>query len=164
MTQDTILFDDTIFNNIAYGSRGATPEEVEAAARQAQAHDFIIGLPKGYETRVGEAAPSCPAAQKQRLALARAILRDPSILILDEFTSQADAESEARIHRAAARVHARAARLFVITHRLQHAGDRRPHRRPRRRPHRRRRHAPRVDADLPLYQRLHEATAQRLAA
>ena len=100
MTQDTILFDDTIYNNIAYGNRRATPEEVEAAARQAFAHDFIVKLPQGYETRVGEAGAKLSGGQKQRLALARAILRDPAILILDEFTSQTDAESEALIHQA----------------------------------------------------------------
>jgi ATP-binding cassette subfamily B protein/subfamily B ATP-binding cassette protein MsbA len=100
VTQDTILFDDTIYNNIAYGSRGAQPGEVEAAAQRAFADEFIAKLPRGYQTRVGELGGKLSGGQKQRLALARAILRDPAILILDEFTSQIDNESEAMIHSA----------------------------------------------------------------
>ncbi len=117
VTQETTLFDDTIFNNIAYGNRRAGPEAVEKAAQKAYAHDFVMGLAKGYETRVGEAGGKLSGGQKQRLALARAILRDPSILILDEFTSSSDAESEALIHRALKDfMHNRT--TFVITHRL----------------------------------------------
>jgi ATP-binding cassette subfamily B protein/subfamily B ATP-binding cassette protein MsbA len=117
VTQETTLFDDTIFNNIAYGNRRAGPEAVEKAAQQAYAHDFVMGLAKGYETRVGEAGAKLSGGQKQRLALARAILRDPSILILDEFTSSSDAESEALIHRALKDfMHNRTS--IVITHRL----------------------------------------------
>jgi ATP-binding cassette subfamily B protein/subfamily B ATP-binding cassette protein MsbA len=100
VTQDTILFDDTIYNNIAYGSRGAQPAEVEAAAQRAFADEFIVKLPRGYQTRVGELGGKLSGGQKQRLALARAILRDPAVLILDEFTSQIDSESETMIHRA----------------------------------------------------------------
>src|SRR5262249_52780668 len=100
VTQETILFDDTIYNNIAYGNRHARREDVEEAAQRAYAHDFIIKLAQGYDTRVGEAGAKLSGGQKQRLALARAILRNPSILILDEFTSQSDMESEALIHNA----------------------------------------------------------------
>jgi ATP-binding cassette subfamily B protein/subfamily B ATP-binding cassette protein MsbA len=117
VTQQTVLFDDTIFNNIAYGNRRASREAVESAARQAFAHDFIMQLPHDYQTLIGEAGGKLSGGQRQRLALARAILRDPSILILDEFTSQYDAESEALIHRAL-RDFVRGRTTFVITHRL----------------------------------------------
>jgi ATP-binding cassette subfamily B protein/subfamily B ATP-binding cassette protein MsbA len=117
VTQDTILFDDTIYNNIAYGSRGAKREEIEAAAQRAFAHEFIMAQPNGYQTRVGEIGGKLSGGQKQRLALARAILRDPSILILDEFTSAADTESEALIHRAMKEFMV-GRTTFVITHRL----------------------------------------------
>ncbi|MBM4068562.1 MAG: ABC transporter ATP-binding protein [Planctomycetes bacterium] len=117
VTQDTILFDDTIARNISYGHPHATAEEIESAARQAFAHDFIAKLPNGYETRVGEAGSKLSGGQKQRLTLARAILRNPSILILDEFTSQSDAESEAIVHKFL-REFMRQRTTFVITHRL----------------------------------------------
>lgn len=117
VTQETILFDDTIYNNIAYGYRRAKRTDVEAAAHQAFAHDFIMQLSNGYETQVGEAGAKLSGGQKQRIALARAILRNPSILILDEFTSQSDAESEMLIHEALRDfMHNRT--TFVITHRL----------------------------------------------
>lgn len=117
VTQETILFDDTIYNNILYGNRKAKPEDVESAAQKAFAHDFIMKLEKGYQTSVGEAGSKLSGGQKQRLALARAILRDPTILILDEFTSQYDAESEALIHRAL-KEFMRNRSTIVITHRL----------------------------------------------
>jgi ATP-binding cassette subfamily B protein/subfamily B ATP-binding cassette protein MsbA len=117
VTQETTLFDDTIFNNIAYGNRRAGLEAVEKAAKQAYAHDFIMALRSGYQTRVGEAGAKLSGGQKQRLALARAILRDPSILILDEFTSASDAESEVLIHRALKDFMVNRT-TFVITHRL----------------------------------------------
>jgi ATP-binding cassette, subfamily B, bacterial MsbA len=116
VTQKAILFEGTIFDNIAYGLRHATPEQVEAAARMANAHEFVLELPQGYQTRIGEAR-GLSGGQMQRIALARAILRDPKILILDEFTSAADAESEADIHRAL-REFKRDRTGFVITHRL----------------------------------------------
>ena len=87
MTQDTILFDDTIKNNILYGRRGATDEEVVEAAKRAFAHEFIAKLPGGYDSPAGEVGKHLSGGEKQRIALARAILRDPSILILDEHTS-----------------------------------------------------------------------------
>jgi ATP-binding cassette subfamily B protein/subfamily B ATP-binding cassette protein MsbA len=118
VTQTACLFDDTIFNNIAYGARGARPEKVEEAARRAEAHEFIIKLPRGYQTRLSEAGIKLSGGQAQRIALARAILRDPSILILDEFTSAADAISEEKINRAM-RDFMRGRTNFVITHRLQ---------------------------------------------
>jgi ATP-binding cassette subfamily B protein/subfamily B ATP-binding cassette protein MsbA len=118
VTQDTVLFDESIYNNIAYGSRrGVRPEDVEAAARRAYAHDFVVKLAQGYQTRVGEAGAKLSGGQRQRIALARAILRDPRILILDEFTSQSDPESEALIHRAL-KDFMRDRTTFVITHRL----------------------------------------------
>jgi ATP-binding cassette subfamily B protein/subfamily B ATP-binding cassette protein MsbA len=117
VTQETILFDDTIYHNIAYGARRRCPEDVEEAAKRAYAHDFIVKLAKGYQTRVGEAGAKLSGGQKQRLALARAMLRDPRILILDEFTSQSDAESEALIHRAV-KEFIRDRTTIVITHRL----------------------------------------------
>ncbi len=117
VTQDPILFDDTLFNNIAYGYRRATREQVEEAARKAFIHDFILQQPLQYETVVGEAASKLSGGQKQRIALARAFLRDPSILILDEFTSQADTLSEHEIHRVL-RDFMKNRTTFVITHRL----------------------------------------------
>jgi ATP-binding cassette subfamily B protein/subfamily B ATP-binding cassette protein MsbA len=117
VTQDTTLFDDTVYNNIAYGNRRAKREDVEEAAQRAFAHDFVSQLPHGYQTRIGEAGAKLSGGQKQRLALARAILRDPKILILDEFTSQSDVESEALIHKAL-REFMRDRTTFVITHRL----------------------------------------------
>jgi ATP-binding cassette subfamily B protein/subfamily B ATP-binding cassette protein MsbA len=116
VTQETILFDDTIYNNIAYGNRHAKADDIEAAAHRAFAHEFIEKLPQGYQTRIGEAGSRLSGGQKQRIALARAILRDPSILILDEFTSQYDAESEALIHRAL-KEFMRDRTTIMITHR-----------------------------------------------
>jgi len=117
VTQDTTLFNDTILKNITYGRKHVTQEEAEAAARQAKAHDFIVNMPLGYETRIGEAGTRLSGGQKQRIALARAILRDPAIFILDEFTSQADAETEMEIHRIL-RDFMKGRTTFVITHRL----------------------------------------------
>lgn len=117
VTQDTVLFDQTIFQNIAYGNKWSVPEDVERAARQAHAHDIIMKLPQGYQTMAGEAGVKLSGGQKQRIAMARALLRDPSILILDEFTSQADAEAEMEVHRIL-REFMRGRTTFVITHRL----------------------------------------------
>lgn len=117
VTQDTTLFDDTVANNIAYGNRRASQESIEEAARRAYAHEFIMKLPKGYDTPLGEAAARLSGGQRQRISLARAMLRDPRILILDEFTSQSDPESEALIHKAV-REFVRNRTTFIITHRL----------------------------------------------
>ena len=117
VTQDTFLFDTTILANIAYGRPRATREVIEAAARQAHAHDFIMSLTDGYETRVGEAGHALSGGQRQRLALARAFVLDPSILILDEFTNQADTEAEMEVHRIL-QEYRQNRTVFIITHRL----------------------------------------------
>jgi subfamily B ATP-binding cassette protein MsbA len=117
VTQDTFLFDDTIANNISYGTRHATRAQIEQAAMQAKAHEIILKQPSGYDTRVGEAASKLSGGQRQRIALARAMLRDPSILILDEFTSAADAEAEMEVHRIL-RDFIKGRTTFIITHRL----------------------------------------------
>lgn len=115
--QDVLLFGGTIFDNIAYGKPGATQEEVEAAARQANAHLFIAALPEGYQTVVGERGQKLSGGQRQRLAIARAILKDPVILILDEATSSLDSESEALVQEALNNL-LKNRTSFVIAHRL----------------------------------------------
>lgn len=99
VAQDTFLADATVAENIAYGMRDASPEAIERAAKAAEAHDFIIALPNGYGTQVGERGMKLSGGQRQRLALARAIFKDPPILILDEATSAVDNETEAAIQR-----------------------------------------------------------------
>jgi ATP-binding cassette, subfamily B, bacterial MsbA len=118
VTQQTLLFDDTVFNNIRYGSLQATRDEVVAAAQQAHAHRFIEELLEdGYETVVGPGGNRLSGGQRQRLALARAILRNPDILLLDEATSQIDLESEQLIHKALESF-VRNRTAIIITHRL----------------------------------------------
>ncbi len=118
VTQQTILFDDTVLNNIRYGSPRATDEEVFAAAKKAYAHDFIMQkLEHGYDTNVGESGGRLSGGQKQRLSLARIILRDPQIMILDEATSQIDPESEQLIHKVLEKF-IKDRTTFIITHRL----------------------------------------------
>jgi ABC-type multidrug transport system fused ATPase/permease subunit len=117
VTQETILFESTVAENIAYGSPTATRAQIEDAARRAYAHAFILGLPKGYETVLGERGSSLSGGQRQRLALARAMLRDPSILILDEATSAVDIQDEALLRRAIEDF-ARGRTTFLITHNL----------------------------------------------
>lgn len=94
VTQESILFNDSVFNNIAFGSNSATLKDVEEAAKTANAHDFISNLPNGYQTNIGERGNKLSGGQKQRLSIARAILKNPPILILDEATSALDTESE----------------------------------------------------------------------
>jgi ABC-type transport system involved in Fe-S cluster assembly fused permease/ATPase subunit len=120
--QDTVLFNDTIRYNIAYGRPGATDEEVEAAARAAQVHDFVLRLPEGYATRVGERGLKLSGGEKQRVAIARTILKDPRILILDEATSALDTRTEQDIQ-AALRDVARNRTTLVIAHRLSTVVD-----------------------------------------
>ncbi len=118
VTQETLLFDDTIYSNILYGRPDATEEDVIAAAKKAHAHEFITReLPQGYDTVVGTLGGRLSGGQRQRIALARAILRDPAIIILDEATSQIDLESEQAIHDALEGfIQGRTA--VIITHRL----------------------------------------------
>jgi ATP-binding cassette, subfamily B, bacterial len=120
--QDPHLFNDTVRANIAYGRPEASQAQVEAAAMAAQAHDFIMELPQGYETVIQERGSRLAGGQRQRIAIARALLKDPPILILDEATSALDTESERLIQRALkALLHGRTA--FVIAHRLSTVRD-----------------------------------------
>jgi ATP-binding cassette, subfamily B, bacterial len=117
VTQETHLFHDTIRTNLIYARLDATQAEVEAAARAANIHDFIMGLPNGYDTVVGERGYRLSGGERQRLALARVILKDPRLLVLDEATSHLDSESEALIQEALKRVMAGRTSI-VIAHRL----------------------------------------------
>lgn len=117
VSQDVFLFHGTVAENIAYGLDGAGLEAIEQAARTAEAHDFIVSLPLGYQTVVGERGQKLSGGQRQRLSLARAILSDPPILVLDEATSAVDNETEAAIQRSLARV-AQGRTMLVIAHRL----------------------------------------------
>ncbi len=115
VTQDTMLFDDTVYNNILYGNLDADAQMVEEAIRMSHAAEFILTLPEGLNTRVGAKGQRLSGGQKQRISLARAILRNPSILILDEATSAIDAESENLIYKAL-REFSRGRTTFIITH------------------------------------------------
>jgi subfamily B ATP-binding cassette protein MsbA len=115
VTQDTMLFDDTVYNNILYGNPDADTHMVEEAIRMSHAAEFILTLPEGMNTRVGAKGQRLSGGQKQRISLARAILRNPSILILDEATSAIDAESENLIYKAL-REFSRGRTTFIITH------------------------------------------------
>jgi subfamily B ATP-binding cassette protein MsbA len=117
VTQETILFNDTVRSNIAYGSKDHTMDDVIKAARIANAHDFIMQLPKGYNTIIGERGFRLSGGEKQRLAIARAVFKDPPILILDEATSQLDTESEVLVQEAIDRM-MKGRTVFVIAHRL----------------------------------------------
>jgi subfamily B ATP-binding cassette protein MsbA len=117
VTQDTILFNDTVRANIAYGHPETSPERVEAAARAALAHDFIRGLPEGYNTQIGERGLMLSGGERQRLSIARAILKDAPILVLDEATSALDSESEALVQSALQNLMT-GRTVFVIAHRL----------------------------------------------
>jgi ABC-type multidrug transport system fused ATPase/permease subunit len=115
--QSSLLFSTTIRENIAYGRPGASREEVEEAARAAQAHEFILSFPEGYETVVGERGVTLSGGQRQRVAIARALLMDPRILILDDSTSSVDTQTERLIQKALDRI-MEGRTTFVIAHRL----------------------------------------------
>jgi subfamily B ATP-binding cassette protein MsbA len=115
--QETILFLGTVAENIAYARPDAADEEIIAAARIANAHDFIAALPQGYDTRLGEDGVQLSGGQRQRLAIARAVLAKPRIIILDEATSALDSESEQLIQEALERL-MEGRTTFIIAHRL----------------------------------------------
>lgn len=117
VTQEVILFNDTVRANIAYGMPEIEPQRLEAAARAANAHDFIVRLPRGYDTAVGERGIKFSGGERQRLSIARAILRDPKILIFDEATSNLDTHSESLIQEALERL-VQGRTTFIVAHRL----------------------------------------------
>ncbi|MFA5092559.1 MAG: ABC transporter ATP-binding protein [Candidatus Omnitrophota bacterium] len=117
VSQETILFNDTIRANIAYGKQSATDEEIKQAAMQANAHDFISRMPQGYNTTIGDRGARISGGERQRIAIARALLKNPPILILDEATSQLDSESERVVQEALDRL-IQGRTVFVIAHRL----------------------------------------------
>ena len=117
VTQDIVLFDDTIKANILFGRPGAADEEVIEAAKAAFAHEFIMELPHGYETMIGERGVRLSGGQKQRITIARAIIRNPSILVLDEATSSLDTESEHQVQKALEKLMS-GRTTIVIAHRL----------------------------------------------
>ncbi|MEH6750570.1 MAG: ABC transporter ATP-binding protein/permease [Paracoccaceae bacterium] len=120
--QDTVLFNDTIRYNIAYGRDGATKEQIVQAARDAQIHDFITRLPDGYDTQVGERGLKLSGGEKQRVGIARTLLKNPPILLLDEATSALDTETEQEIQGALARA-AEGRTVLMIAHRLSTVAD-----------------------------------------
>ena len=120
--QDTVLFNDTIRYNIGYGRTGATQEQIEHAARLAQVHDFVLRMPDGYDTRVGERGLKLSGGEKQRVAIARTILKDPPILVLDEATSALDTRTEQDIQSALRAVSSHRTTL-TIAHRLSTVVD-----------------------------------------
>jgi subfamily B ATP-binding cassette protein MsbA len=117
VTQETVLFNDTVRNNIAYGQPDVPMSKVEEAARMALAHDFIVNMPDGYNTKIGEKGTRLSGGERQRLAIARAILKNAPILILDEATSALDMESERYVQAALANL-MQGRTVFVIAHRL----------------------------------------------
>ncbi len=122
VSQDVFLFHGTVKENIAFGNGSASDQQIEDAARLAEAHDFIAALPQGYDTVVGERGQKLSGGQRQRISLARAILRDPAILVLDEATSAVDNETEAAIQRSLAHV-TKGRTSLVVAHRLSTVRD-----------------------------------------
>ena len=115
--QDVYLFDDTIGNNIRLGKADATDAEIEAAARAARCHDFIMAMPDGYQTRVGDIGGKLSGGEKQRISIARALLKNAPIIILDEPTAALDTESEVAVQQAIDAL-VKDKTVIVITHRL----------------------------------------------
>ncbi len=117
MAQDNFLFDMSIRDNIRIGSKDATDDEIEAAAKAANCHDFIVGLPQGYNTLAGDAGDRLSGGERQRITIARAMLKKASVVILDEATAYADPESESLIQQAIGKL-IRGKTLVVVAHRL----------------------------------------------
>jgi subfamily B ATP-binding cassette protein MsbA len=117
VNQESILFNDTIYNNIAFGKPGATPEQVEAAARIANAHNFILSTENGYQTNVGDRGTKLSGGQRQRICIARAVLNNPPIMLLDEATSALDTESEKLVQEALNNL-MKSRTSLIIAHRL----------------------------------------------
>jgi ABC-type multidrug transport system fused ATPase/permease subunit len=122
VAQENVLFSVSIMENIKYGNRDAMDEQAIAAARAADLDSFVVGLPDGYETMIGEDGIKLSGGQKQRLALARALVTDPRILILDDVTSALDGETEARVQDALKSV-MKGRTTFIIAHRLSSVVD-----------------------------------------
>ena len=122
VNQEAILFNDTFFNNIAFGVEGATMERVIEAAKIANAHDFIIATENGYDTNIGDRGCRLSGGQRQRISIARAILKNPAILILDEATSALDTESERLVQEALENL-MKNRTTIVIAHRLSTIKD-----------------------------------------
>ena len=117
VTQDSILFNDTVAKNISLGKENASFEEIKEAAKIANAHEFIVDLPEGYDTNIGDSGNKLSGGQKQRLSIARAVLKNPPIMILDEATSALDTESERLVQDALEKM-MRNRTSIVIAHRL----------------------------------------------
>ena len=141
--QDTVLFNDTIEYNIAYGRPGAGHDEVVAAARAAHIHEFVQSLPDGYQTRVGERGLKLSGGEKQRVAIARTLLKDPAILVFDEATSALDSRTERVIQQELESI-SESRTTLVIAHRLIDCRACRPDSGDGSRPYRRARHARRI--------------------
>ena len=120
--QDTVLFNDTVFYNIAYGRHNATVAEIEDAARAAKIHDFIVSLPDGYQTTVGERGLKLSGGEKQRVGIARTLLKNPPILILDEATSALDTQTERDIQDSLLEM-GQGRSVITIAHRLSTIAD-----------------------------------------
>ena len=122
VTQEAILFNDTVYNNIAFGMENVTEDEVVAAAKIANAHEFILQMPEGYATNIGDRGGKLSGGQRQRIAIARAVLKNPPVLILDEATSSVDTRTEIRIQKAMDNL-MKGRTSFIIAHRLSTIRD-----------------------------------------